>query len=86
MTSRDSAIGITTGYGLDGRVFGFRVPEGATIFSFPRFRDLSNGTGSLFPGVKQQWHETDHSPPTSAEVKIHGSLHPLPNTPSWRSA
>jgi hypothetical protein len=30
--------------------------------------------------------EVDHSPPTSAEVKKSGSIHPLPHTPSWRSA
>jgi hypothetical protein len=30
--------------------------------------------------------EVDHSPPTIAEVKKSGSIHPLPHTPSWRSA
>jgi hypothetical protein len=25
-------------------------------------------------------------PPTSAEVKKYGSIHPLHHTPSWRSA
>jgi hypothetical protein len=27
------------------------------------------GTGALFPGVKRQRREADHSPPTSAEAK-----------------
>jgi hypothetical protein len=38
------------------------------------------------PGVKRPGREADHSPPTSAEVKKIGSIHPFPHTPSWRSA
>jgi hypothetical protein len=34
MWIRDSAVGIATGYGLDGRGFGVRVPVGAGIFSY----------------------------------------------------
>jgi hypothetical protein len=30
--------------------------------------------------------EADHSPPTSAEVKKCGSIHPLLHTSSWRNA
>jgi hypothetical protein len=50
----------------------------ARIFSSPQHLDLlmpicplSNGYSllGLFPRVKQQGHEADHSPPTSAEVK-----------------
>jgi hypothetical protein len=41
---------------------------------------------SLSLEVKQPELETDHSPPASAEVKKCGSIHPLPHTPSWRSA
>jgi hypothetical protein len=38
--------------------------------------------GNLSPGRK-----ADHSPPTSTKVKkIYISIHPLPDTPSWRSA
>jgi hypothetical protein len=37
--------------------------------------------GALFPGVKQQGREADHSPPASAEVKKMWIY-----TPSWRSA
>jgi hypothetical protein len=42
--------------------------------------------GALSSGVKRQGREADHSPPASAEVKKRGSIHPLPHTPSWRSA
>jgi hypothetical protein len=38
------------------------------------------------PGVKQPGREAAHSFPINAEVKIYGSIHPLPHTPSWRSA
>jgi hypothetical protein len=33
--SRDSAVGISNGYGLDDRGVGVRVPVGANIFSSP---------------------------------------------------
>jgi hypothetical protein len=32
--SRDSVVGIATGYGLDNRGVGVRVPVGSRIFSF----------------------------------------------------
>jgi hypothetical protein len=55
--SRDSVVGIATGYGLDDRGVGVRVPVGARIFSSPRRPDglwgpsnlLSNGYWGLFP-------------------------------------
>jgi hypothetical protein len=59
--SRDSEVGIATGYGLDDRGVGVRVPVGARIFSSPRRPDrlwgpsnlLSNGYRGLFlPGGK----------------------------------
>jgi hypothetical protein len=91
----DSVVGIATGYRLDRRV-GVRVLVGSRIFSPPRRPDrlwgppslLSNDyQGALSPGVKRQWREADHSPPASAEVKkMCGSIHPLPHTPSLRSA
>jgi hypothetical protein len=64
-----------TGYGLQDREVGVRVPVGSRIFSSPRRPDwlwglLSNGYRGLFPpGVKRPWREADHSPPASAEVK-----------------
>jgi hypothetical protein len=66
-----------TGYGLDDRGVGVRVPVGSRIFSSPRGPDRLWGpltsypmdTGALSPGVKRQGREADHSPPASAEVK-----------------
>jgi hypothetical protein len=37
--SRDSTVGIATGYGLDGRGIGIRVPVGSRISSSPRRPD-----------------------------------------------
>jgi hypothetical protein len=40
-----------------------------------------------FPqGVKWPEHETDHSPPRNAEIKMHGSTSPVPHISSWHSA
>jgi hypothetical protein len=55
---RDSAVGIATGYGLDHRGVGVRVPVGTRIFSSSRRSDLrwdppcflSNGYRGLFLG------------------------------------
>jgi hypothetical protein len=55
--SRDSAVGIATGYGLDGRGVGVRVPVQSRIFCSPRCPDrlwdlpslLSNGYRGLYP-------------------------------------
>jgi hypothetical protein len=45
---------------------------------------LVTGAPSLW--VKRQGRETDHPPPTSAEVKKMWSIHPLPHTSSWTRA
>jgi hypothetical protein len=37
--SRDSAVGLATGYGLEDREVGVRVPVGSRIFSSPRRPD-----------------------------------------------
>jgi hypothetical protein len=55
--SRDSVVGIETDYGMDDREIRARVPVGLRI-SF--FHVVQTGSGA---------HPTDHSPPTSAEVK-----------------
>jgi hypothetical protein len=75
--SRDSSVGIATGYGLHGRGVGVRVPvrvgyyplhvaqtgSGAHPASYPI------DTGVLSPGVKWPGREADHWTPTSAQVK-----------------
>jgi hypothetical protein len=68
---RDSIVGIATGYGLDDRGVGIRVPVESRIFSTLRRPDQLWGwvPGALSPGVKRQGREADHSSPTSAEVK-----------------
>jgi hypothetical protein len=86
--SRNSVVGTATGYGLDERGVGVRVPVGSRICSSPRRQDrlwdppnlLSNGyRRALSSGVKRLGRETDHSPPTSAEAKkiwIYTSIFP----------
>jgi hypothetical protein len=62
-SSRDSAVGIATGYGLHYRGVGVRDPVGARIFTSPSRPDrlwgphnlLSNGYRELFPGGKAAW-------------------------------
>jgi hypothetical protein len=58
--SRDSAVGIGTGYRQDGRGVGVRIPVGSRIFSSIHHPDwlwdppslLPMGTGGSFPGIK----------------------------------
>jgi hypothetical protein len=80
--SRDSSVGLATGYRLGDRGVGVRVALGVRIFSSPCPPDrfwgppslLSNGYLGSFPGGK-----ADHSLPTSAEVKktwIYTSIRP----------
>jgi hypothetical protein len=60
----DSAVGIATGYGLDDKGIAVRVPVGQTTEASIQWAPVP-----LSPGVKRPGYETDHSPPTSAEVK-----------------
>jgi hypothetical protein len=53
----DSAVGVTTSYGLDSREFGVRVAVVTKIFSSPRHSDwfwasYPMDTGDAFPGSK----------------------------------
>jgi hypothetical protein len=81
--AQDSAVGTATGYGLDDRGVGVRVPVGSRIFSPHIVQTGSDaqpvsypmGTpGAPSPRVKQQGREADHSPPSCAEVKNGGAI------------
>jgi hypothetical protein len=50
------------------------------------FRLIPWVPGALSPEEKWQWHETDHSPPTCAEVKKKWIYTATPHTSSWHSA
>jgi hypothetical protein len=74
--SRDSVVGIATGYGLDEGGVGVRVPVGSRIFSTssrpvpgPTQPPIQWVPGALSPGVKRPGREADHSPPTTVEIK-----------------
>jgi hypothetical protein len=47
--SRDSVVGIATGYGLDYRGVGVRVPVGSRILSSPSRPDRLWGPPNLLP-------------------------------------
>jgi hypothetical protein len=84
---RDSSVGITTRYGLDGP--GIESRWGAR-FSAPvqtgpgtHAASYTIGTGS-FPGVKRQERGVDDPPPSSAEVKKRVELYLYSTSgPSW---
>jgi hypothetical protein len=71
------AVGIATGYGLDGRRLGVRVPVFKNFLFSTSSRPVLGSTQppiqwvpeALSPRVKRQGREADHSPPASAEVK-----------------
>jgi hypothetical protein len=82
--SRDSSVRIALGYGLDDRGSKVRFPVGGGNFSL--HHRLQNGSGAhpasypmgtraLSLGVKRPGRETDHSPPSSAEVKEWAELY-----------
>jgi hypothetical protein len=45
-------------------------------------RALSTGYLGIYPGVKRLRRESDHSPPSSVEVKNGGAIPPLPIYPN----
>jgi hypothetical protein len=69
-------VGIATGYRLDGRGVGVRVPVGSSLYllylvqtgSVTHSASCPMGTGGSFSGVKRPWPEADDSPSNSAEV------------------
>jgi hypothetical protein len=67
---RDIVVGIATGYGLNNRGFGVRVPVGSRIFSMSR-PSLGSTQPHIqgVPGLKRPERDAYHSPPTSTEVK-----------------
>jgi hypothetical protein len=76
--SRDSSVGRALGYGLDDRHSRVRVSAGAGNFSFttasraalePTQSPIQWVPGALSLGIKRPECDTDHSPPSSAEVK-----------------
>jgi hypothetical protein len=75
--SRDSSVGITTGYGLDDRGVGVRVPVVKNFYFSTLSRPALGSTqppiqwvpGALSAGVKRPGRKADHSSPASAEVK-----------------
>jgi hypothetical protein len=77
-------------------ILGFVSRQGLGIFLFTTASKTALGStqpsiqwikGALSLGVKRPWRESDHSPPSSAEVKewVELYLH-SPITPSWRGA
>jgi hypothetical protein len=76
--SRDSVVGVATGYGLDDRGVGVRVQVESRNFPFstssrpalgPTQPPIQWTPGALSPGVKRPGIETDYSPQTGVEVK-----------------
>jgi hypothetical protein len=79
------------GYGLEGQN---SIPDRGEIFLFSKISRLTLGPTqppvqwtqeALFPGVKRQKREADHSPPSSSEIKYYGATPPLPHTSTWHS-
>jgi hypothetical protein len=52
--NRDSSVGIATGYGLDDRGVGVRVPVGSKIFSSPGRPDQVWGPHNLLSNAYQE--------------------------------
>jgi hypothetical protein len=55
MKSRDGVVGIATGYRLDDREVGVRVPVGSKIFSSPRRPERFWGPSSLLSNGYRGW-------------------------------
>jgi hypothetical protein len=95
-TSRNRAVSVATGYGLEDRETGVRVPVGSRIFSSSRRLDRP-ALGSIQPPIP--WVPGALSPGCNGRgVKLtthlqlvprsrkRGSIHPPPHASSWHSA
>jgi hypothetical protein len=95
LPSYESSVGIATGYGMKDWRIRVRVPVGSRIFPSPCRPDqlwgppslLPNGNRRLVPRRKSGWRVklTSHLQLVLRSRKYE-SIHPLPHTPSWRSA
>jgi len=72
------SVSIVTGYGQDDQMIGVGFPVGAEKFSLQHHTQIGSGahpasypmgTRGSFPEGKAAGHETDHSPPSSADVQ-----------------
>jgi hypothetical protein len=87
MVSRGSSVSIVSGYGLIAgrgeRIFPLLSVQTGSGAHTPSH---TVGTGGPFPGAKARpGRDTDHSPPSSAEVENEQELYVLfPQAPSWR--
>jgi hypothetical protein len=90
--NQDSSVGIATGYGVDGwgsipgrgKLFQISISSIASLK--PTQSPIQWVSGALSPEVKRPGSKSDHSPPSSAEVKNGGAILRLPHMSSWNSA
>jgi hypothetical protein len=73
LDGQDSTVGIVTGYGLDNRGVGVRIPGRVKNFLLTTQSRLALGLAQppikLYQGVKWQECQAVHSPSTSAKFK-----------------
>jgi hypothetical protein len=92
---RSSVVGIVNAYGLDDRGVGVRIPVWSRILTSPHHQNRLWGLPNLLFNEYQRLFPRGES---GRRVKLtthlelvprsrkHGSIHPLPHTPSWRNA
>jgi hypothetical protein len=75
LRSRNSSVGIATGYGLDYRGVGVLIQLGSTPAVGSTQPTIQWVLGTLSPGVKRPGCEANRSPPASADVKKNVDLY-----------